>query len=135
MAHYEVYCHSCSVTFPPETKACLHCGGRTRKDPPRAATAFADVPAIPFLDEPAAATMRPAETSLISMLSRADAGSAAAGAAIATGAVASPDYVHPEAAEEDGQEGAGRRSLLRAGMSVLWMVVLAGAYAWRACSG
>ena len=134
MDHYEVYCHSCNVTFPPGTKACVHCGARTRKDPPRAATTFAEPPPIQFLDEPAAATMRPVGTSLMSMLSRADAEGASSGAAIATGAVASPDYVHPEATEEGG-EGAGRRSLLRAGMSVLWMVVLAGAYAWRACSG
>ena len=27
-----------------------------------------------------------------------------------------------------------RRSLLRAGMTVLWMILLAAGYAWRACS-
>lgn len=27
--HYEVRCPSCGVSFPPETRRCLHCGGRT----------------------------------------------------------------------------------------------------------
>lgn len=25
---YEVYCHGCRVTFPVETKRCIHCGNR-----------------------------------------------------------------------------------------------------------
>ena len=25
---YEVYCHQCRVTFPAETKRCLHCGAK-----------------------------------------------------------------------------------------------------------
>ena len=25
---YEVYCHHCRVTFPSETRNCMHCGGR-----------------------------------------------------------------------------------------------------------
>jgi hypothetical protein len=25
---YEVYCYHCRVTFPKETRQCLHCGGR-----------------------------------------------------------------------------------------------------------
>ena len=29
MALFEVRCHSCNVSFPPGTKVCLHCGGRT----------------------------------------------------------------------------------------------------------
>ena len=27
-AGYEVRCHSCNVSFPPEEKVCFHCGGR-----------------------------------------------------------------------------------------------------------
>ena len=34
---------------------------------------------------------------------------------------------------EPGEEPT-RRSLLRAGMTVMWMILLAGGYAWRACS-
>ena len=26
---FEVRCPSCDVSFPPETRSCLHCGGRT----------------------------------------------------------------------------------------------------------
>ncbi len=26
---YEIRCPSCDVSFPPETRRCLHCGGRT----------------------------------------------------------------------------------------------------------
>ena len=29
MALFEVRCHRCNVSFPPGTKVCLHCGGRT----------------------------------------------------------------------------------------------------------
>ncbi|MCH8082963.1 MAG: hypothetical protein IH885_01890 [Myxococcales bacterium] len=25
---YQVYCYQCNVTAPPETRRCLHCGGR-----------------------------------------------------------------------------------------------------------
>lgn len=32
---YEVYCHHCRVTFPPEARRCIHCGGRLT--PPGAA--------------------------------------------------------------------------------------------------
>ena len=32
------------------------------------------------------------------------------------------------------EEEPQRRSLLRAGMTVMWMILLAGGYAWRACS-
>jgi hypothetical protein len=32
------------------------------------------------------------------------------------------------------EEAPGGRSLLRAGMTVVWMILLAAGYAWRACS-
>ena len=31
-------------------------------------------------------------------------------------------------------EEPGRRSLLRAGMSVVWMILLAGGYLWKSCT-
>jgi len=31
---YEVRCHQCNVSFPPETKRCVHCGARTSAQPP-----------------------------------------------------------------------------------------------------
>jgi len=36
--------------------------------------------------------------------------------------------------EEQTEEQPARRSLLRAGMTVVWMILLAAGYAWRACS-
>ena len=44
-----------------------------------------------------------------------------------------PDLPVPDGAVEP-EEEPGRRSLLRAGMTVMWMILLAGGYAWRACS-
>jgi hypothetical protein len=47
--------------------------------------------------------------------------------------------VLPELPSEDAttepEEAPARGSLMRAGMTVLWMVLLAAGYAWRACSG
>ena len=31
---YEVRCLRCNVSFPPGTRRCLHCGGRTGRPPP-----------------------------------------------------------------------------------------------------
>jgi hypothetical protein len=33
-AHFEVRCPRCQVSFPPETRRCLHCGGPTSKPGP-----------------------------------------------------------------------------------------------------
>ena len=32
-AGYEVRCHSCNVSFPPDAKVCLHCGSRLGRIP------------------------------------------------------------------------------------------------------
>jgi hypothetical protein len=46
-----------------------------------------------------------------------------------------PDLpVSPLPFDSDVEEEPVRRSLLRAGMTILWMVLLAAGYAWRACS-
>ena len=34
----------------------------------------------------------------------------------------------------ESEEAPARRSPLRAGMTVIWMILLAAGYAWRACS-
>lgn len=44
MALYEVRCHRCNVSFPPETKVCLHCGGRTGE--PREPLALTELPGL-----------------------------------------------------------------------------------------
>jgi len=33
-AHFEVRCPRCEVSFPPETRRCIHCGGPTSKPGP-----------------------------------------------------------------------------------------------------
>ena len=33
MTAYEVRCYNCNVSFPPGTKRCMHCGGRTGQKP------------------------------------------------------------------------------------------------------
>jgi hypothetical protein len=103
MQPYEVWCHTCNVTFPAETRACLHCGGRTRPGRPRSTLrrggeveAFA--PTITFGNETAGS------------------------------------LPFDEPSDASVEEAEPRRSLLRAGMTVLWMVLLAAGYAWRACS-
>ena len=51
----------------------------------------------------------------------------------------SPD-LRPETAQvtpvgASGEEAPGKRSLLRAGMSVVWMILLAAGYLWKSCTG
>ena len=108
MSQYEVWCHSCDVTFAPEQKRCLHCGGRTRPEVPSYGKhRILDAEPLPFSQE-----LFKSEASTVT---------------------ATPDL--PFAADPVEAEGEpARRSLLRAGMTVVWMVLLAGGYAWRACS-
>jgi len=107
MPPYEVWCHACNVTFPPEQKRCLHCGARTRPDAP-ARGRRPQVRELTSAEQFAAYD----ETGPMTVI---------------------PQYAHPPEAMEADEEPV-RRSLLRAGMTVLWMVLLAAGYAWRACS-
>ena len=50
------------------------------------------------------------------------------------GAMHVPPELPSSEATTEPEEEPGRRSVLRAGMTVLWMVLLAAGYAWRACS-
>ena len=115
MSSYEVWCHSCNVTFPPEQKTCIHCGGRLRSESPRrglrAARREPEFVLTPqgFEEVPAGG---PAEIE----------GPLVAGAGPAMSGTGPVD------------EEPVRRSLMRAGMTVVWMVLLAAGYAWRACS-
>ncbi len=110
MVHYEVWCSTCNVTFPTGTKRCLHCGGRTQPEPPRVSRHRVAAPEPELL----AATPLSYTT---------EAGNMAA----------TPSLPMRGAAVEPEEEPA-RRSLLRAGMTVMWMILLAAGYAWRACS-
>ena len=46
----------------------------------------------------------------------------------------SPAQMPSARASMEPEEEPVKRSLLRAGMTVLWMILLAAGYAWRACS-
>ncbi len=103
---YEVWCHSCNVTFPVGTKTCMHCGSRTHTERPHRSGMF-----------------RRAQTEVMP-------------SPLATSEELQP-ALGPLPFAESGtetEEAPARRSLLRAGMTVVWMILLAGGYAWRACS-
>ena len=108
MAEYEVWCHTCNVTFPPGQKHCLHCGGRTRVESPNRRMRHTGEPELFGV----APLMFGNEVASAPEL---------------------PDFPVSQAAVEPEAQPA-RRSILRAGMTVMWMVLLAGGYAWRACS-
>lgn len=106
MSVYEIWCPSCDVSFPPGTKRCIHCGGRTVKDRPMKAGA----PRFTMDGDRALAMPHAAEDPLI--------------------------HLGPgELAEGVEEEEAPRRGFLRAGMSVVWMLLLAAGYIWQNCAG
>ncbi len=114
MAVYEVWCHSCNVTFAPEARRCTHCGGRLQADPPgRRLRDPAPIDfKLPSMGFGEAAQLPPQSTPSPSFRSGSD----------------------PANDPIELEEEPVKRSLLRAGMTVLWMVLLAAGYAWRACS-
>lgn len=120
MSQYEVWCHACNVTFPPGTKKCLHCGARTQPDEPRALLRRA-VGSTRFGDRAQSELVLGVPPSHPSMGLEIPAQEFRA--ELQEGVVP----VEPE-------EEPVRRSLLRAGMTVVWMILLAAGYAWRACS-
>jgi hypothetical protein len=145
MARYEVFCHTCDVTFPPETKVCIHCGARTHAEPPRR-RAFgsgysfgsghprghdlgSSLAQVDGLERP--------DTGPVSLAPNTEGLSFVVGEVHDDPKASSANALElaPESLEDGVEEGAGKRSLLRVGMSVLWMIVLAAGYAWRACSG
>jgi hypothetical protein len=117
MSSYEVWCHSCNVTVPPEQKRCLHCGARLHAERPGRA-------------------MRGREPAFVLTTGGFDEGRFDE-RRLEGGRFDErpPDRtVAPgNQAEAEGEEPV-RRSLVRAGMTVVWMVLLAAGYAWRACS-
>ncbi len=93
---YEVRCDNCTVSFPPGTKKCLHCGGRIgsrRRPAPPAPTMRAQTEAPPdfFADQ------RPLPHGMT-------------------------DFAQLGADSEGDQEASGPRRFLRLGVNVLWIV-------------
>jgi hypothetical protein len=108
MPSYEVWCHSCNVTFPPKTKRCLHCGARVHPDEPSRSLRGRVQAEIEMLPMAFGDAIQPAPET-----------------------IGGPNE---EAAPAPADEEPVKRSLLRAGMTLVWMVLLAAGYAWRACS-
>lgn len=105
MPQYEVWCHRCNVTFPVGTRVCMHCGGRTRAEPPPRSRFAASEPRLKLGD--------PRSYAETGEMQR---------------------FELPVAQDESVEEEPMRRSMLRAGMTLLWMILLAAGYAWRTCS-
>lgn len=108
MQQFEVRCPSCNVTFPVETKRCLHCGGRLARGHRSAlddqiATELSESGPQEFGREPSRRDPEPATSAA------------------------------PFAEAED--EPPEPRSLLRAGMSVIWLMIIALGLLARICSG
>ena len=112
MAQYEVWCPACDVSFPPGTKRCLHCGGRTQNERPAA-------------DRGASKVF--------------DFGSNGIGSnGIGSGAehAAQEGFMEFSGGQPlEAEQESPRRRGLRAGMSIVWMVLLAAGYLWQNCVG
>ena len=113
MSQYEVWCPSCEVSFPLGTKRCVHCGARTASDRPTKAARAAERYSV--------------TQDLRGFSKRQQA--APADAAFVETADFQPVGQAPEEEEE-----APRRRGLRAGMSVVWMILLAAGYIWQNCA-
>ncbi|MDG2049313.1 MAG: hypothetical protein P8M78_04040 [Myxococcota bacterium] len=102
---YEVRCPSCDVSFPPETRRCLHCGGRTD-----ARSGFSRAARPPALDE---------STDLASI-------------SLGTDVDGQPIRTHPlvEASEE---ESTTRGGWARSALTLLWVAAAIGFSVLRAC--
>ena len=114
MSDYEVWCASCDVSFPVDSKRCLHCGGRTVADRP--AKGLGGAPRFAM----------DSEAHLLAPISGHGSGHA-------------DEELMPLSTEaalaEAEEEQSPRRRGLRAGMSVVWMVLLAAGYIWQNCAG
>lgn len=124
MPVYEVWCHNCDVTFPPEARQCVHCGARLNRERParwRRGRGGSEL-AVPFAD------VSQSDRWGMDVLSPSD-----PAAAESRSSAPELETLQPGPAVEV-EEAPVRRSLLRAGMTVVWMVLLAAGYAWRACS-
>ena len=108
-SNYEVYCPKCRVSFAPEQKRCIHCGGRTG---PR----MVDVPDTPPGFDQGALAAEPEVAS-------------EAAPEFATGPLI-------EGADESA-ESEGRRSgtFLRMAGTLVWVILAIGIGLVRACRG
>ena len=111
MAQYEVWCGSCRVSFPVETKRCIHCGARTVAErpagPPGGYVAITSGDTDPRWSF---ASARGSDKPDESFFSAAD------------------------SSEDQAEEETPQRRGLRAGMSLVWMVLLAAGYIWQNCA-
>jgi hypothetical protein len=118
MSQYEVWCPSCEVSFPVGTKSCIHCGARTVADRP-----------------PKSARLSPRYASAKDQRGFSERFEHDPESSI-TGVVSAAEFEPlAQSSEEEEQQESPRRRGLRAGMSVIWMVLLAAGYLWQNCAG
>ncbi len=102
---YEVRCPRCDVSFPPGTKKCLHCGGRTAKSlgpGPRMEPDYSATPFDPRMPE--------------------------------HGTHAEDGFARPLPADaEPDEESPVRGGLVRAAVTVLWILAAIAFSVMRAC--
>lgn len=120
---YEVRCPRCDVSFPVETRRCIHCGGPTASSDAVAATSATPAPTTPTSGPPAPIGIETEGSYPWSR--RRDARTRAPSDPIAPGAEApAPDEATPSL-------GA---SLLRSFGSLFWIIALIGFSIMRSCS-
>jgi hypothetical protein len=108
VTEYEVRCPRCNVSFPVGTRTCLHCGGRTMRGEQAASLRRGEPLPSPFEPRTRGAPGEPVETGLPRPL--------------------------PVDVEQEEEEQSTRGRLLRAGVTVLWILLAIGFSAARACS-
>lgn len=108
ISRYETRCPSCKVTFPVETKVCIHCGGRTG-------------PSMVRLPDPSPDREGAKDTeSIVDILRRRQQS-------------ADPSRIEAEVSVEDEEEQV-RPSRMRSLMTLIWVVLAIGISVVRACS-
>jgi hypothetical protein len=132
---YEVRCAECDVSFPPETRVCVHCGrptgtpsffGESSGDLFDSMGSSAESSDSPFQVE----HVEPSGHDPYSIGHAEDAGSTGS-----TGNVSAPSprpTYEGEAEQSEGSESIGQ-SLLRSLGSVIWVVLLIGFSLYRSC--
>jgi len=117
MAHaseYEVRCPRCGVSFPPETKKCVHCGARTRRDGAggRAETSVTDRTELGSVFDRGRFSLSEHDM----------------------GAQARPRAFDAEPEEPEEAEGIGRGGVVRALVTLVWILLAVGFSLLRTCS-
>ena len=136
-AHFEVRCPRCEVSFPPETRRCIHCGGPTSKPGPNTGLDWVHTTDDDFANAEASASPPSAGSDSIAGWER----ELERGRDRNREFDPEPRYTpepfqgqEREGAEAGEGQGSWPRTLLRTGGSLLWIVVLIAFTLMRNCT-